>query len=342
VFLAAIDGRLLGTAAGRAIRSADSGLKWVSTGWHDPKQVIVYRAVLNVPLYVFGRMNDMRAEYHRFRNLAKRPKVLHIDRNWETSLPDLDPDSAKEAHRQKILRSHVINFAALLTSGRRAPDGNGDGGAAFVLRRNGSYELLNPTPPEEDGERSEAASVPLGATLSDAIARLPEVLEAEKVKFLPYQQMLRGVREGLSPQVLERITRLPFRWRQSREELQNQYGPSPTDEQKLRLKDYADAYNRLQEALTDLYDTLRNRSVEQKTLGGDDGYNPTGLSPAGARAVLDQSIKILQSFCDAWEAVENPESATTVGSDFAGLFRPLPEEELSAALKRLREAPLEP
>ncbi|HSL81490.1 MAG TPA: tubulin-like doman-containing protein, partial [Thermoanaerobaculia bacterium] len=141
VFLAAIDGRLKDTAAGEAIQSADSGLTWVSTGWHNPKEVIVYRAVLNVPLYVFGRMNDMRAEYHRFRNLAKRPKVLHIDRNWEYSLPDLDPESAKETHRQKILRNHVINFAALFSSGRQGPDGNGEGGAAFVVRRNGSYEL---------------------------------------------------------------------------------------------------------------------------------------------------------------------------------------------------------
>jgi hypothetical protein len=342
VFLAAIDQELSGTTVGRALLSADSGLHWVSTGWHDPKEIIVYRAVLNVPLYVFGRMNDMRDEYHRFRNLAKRPKVLHIDRNWEYTLPDLDPDSAKEAHRQKTLRNHVINFASLFTSGRHDANGGGNAGPGFIVRRNGSYELLNPMPPEGDGERPEAATVSLGATLSDAIARLPEVLDAEKVKFLPYQQMLRGVREGLSPQVLERITRLPFRWRQSREELQNQYGPSPSDEQKLRLKDYADAYARLQEALADLYDTLRNRWVEQKTLGGDDGYNPAGLPPESARAALDQSIRMLQAFCDAWRTVENPETATTVASDFAGLFRPLPEKELDRAVKRLRETPLEP
>ena len=339
VFLAAIDEDLADTAVGRALRSADSGVQWVTSGWHDPKEIIVYRAVLNVPLYVFGRMSAMRDEYHRFRNLAKRPKVLHVDRNWEYSLPDLDPDSAKEAHRQKTLRGHVIDFATLFTSGA-------DGGG-YLVRRGGSYRLLEPPGTaarrEGDGDaEGEAAGIELGATLSDAIARLPEALEAEKVKFLPYQQMLRGVREGLAPQVLRRIVHLPFRWRQSREELQNQYGPNPTEEQKLRLKDYADAYARLHEAITDLYDTLRNRWVEQKTLGGDDGYHPAGLTPETARANLEQSIEILRAFCASWQVVENPERATTVASDFHQLFRPIPEKELDDALDKIRIAPLAP
>lgn len=338
VFLAAIDEDLAGTTVGKALQSADSGLQWVTRGWHDPKEIIVYRAVLNVPLYVFGRMNDMRDDYHRFRNLAKRPKVLHVDRNWENTLPDLDPESAKEAHRQKILRSQVINFAALFTTGAESANG----GPGFIVRRDGSYWLVSPTGPPEDGDRPDSAMACLGSTLSDAIARLPEALDAEKVKFLPYQQMLRGVRDGLAPQVLQRITHLPFRWRQSRDELQNQYGTSPSEEQKLRLKDYADAYNRLQEALADLFGTLRNRRVEHKTLGGDDGHNAAGLDGETARANLDQSIEILQAFCDVWRSMEDPEVTTTVASGFTGLFRPLPEKDLATALQRLRETPVSP
>ncbi len=347
VFLAAIDEDFADTTVGQALRSADSGVHWVTTGWHDPKEIVVYRAVLNVPLYVFGRMNAMRDEYHRFRNLAKRPKVLHIDHNWEYSLPDLDPDSAKEEHRQNLLRSHVVNFAALLTTGAdrahgASPSDGAGGGPGYVVRRHGAYSLLHPAGEEGDGAGGEAGSTPLGATLSEAIARLPEVLEAEKVKFLPYQQMLRGVREGLAPQVLERITRLPFQWRRSHDELRNQYGSSPSDEQKLRLKDYTDAYSRLQEALSRFLETLRNRRVEQRTLGEDAGHNSAGLTPEAARTNLLQSLQILEGFCETWRAVEEPERSAHVASGFQSLFQPLPEKDLDVVLRTLREGSVPP
>ena len=337
VFLAAIAEDFENTTIADVLKSADSGLKWVSTGWHDSKEIIVYRAVLNVPLYVFGRMNAMRDEYHRFRNLAKRPKVLHIDRNWEYGLPDLDPDSAKEEHRQGLLRSQVINFAALLTTGNGA-----GGGPGYIVRRAGAYHLLDPGGAREDGDRDEPAASRLGETLSAAIALLPDVLESEKVKYLAYQQMLRGIREGLAPQVLTRITRLPFQWRRSRDELQNQYGSSPSEEQKLRLRDYTDAYSRLQEALGNLLETLRNRRVEQKTLGEDAGFNPAGLAPEDARSNLRQSLRILETFQETWRAVESPEASVGVASGFQGLFRALPEKELAESLDRLRETPVQP
>jgi len=333
VFLAAIDQDFKNSTIEEAIRTADSGIDWVTTGWHNPKEIIFYRAVLNVPLYVFGRMDEMRDDYHRFRNLARRPKVLHIDRNWEESLPDLDPVSSKEAHRQDLLRNHVINFAALLTTG---PEGV-NGGSGFLVRRAGSYRLLDPTwaGKEDDHGLGEREPTLLGSTLSEAIENLPEVLEAEKVKFLPYQQMLRAVREGLAPQVLSHVVRLPFQWRRSRDELQTQYGSNPTEEQKLKLKDYTDASKRLQEALSGLAERLRNLSVEQKTLGGDAGSNHAGLDPEQARRNLAQSLMILNSFCDTWRVMENPEEPASVDQDFGTLFQAMPEDELSASLEGL-------
>lgn len=335
VFLAAIDEDFKSSTIEEAIRTADSGIHWVTTGWRNPKEIIFYRAVLNVPLYVFGRMDEMKADYHRFRNLAKRPKVLHVDRNWEETLPDLDPNSAKERHRQDLLRNHVINFAALLTTG---PEG-ANGGPGFVVRRNGCYRLLEPPGTgEDDGEDlGEREPRSLGSSLSEAIESLPEVLEAEKVKFLPYQQMLRAVRDGLAPGVLAQVARLPFQWRRNRDELQTQYGTNPTEEQKEKLKDYTDASNRLREALQALTDRLRNLNVEQKTLGGDAGANHAGLDPDRARKNLVQSLRILNSFCDTWRVMENPDEPAPVDHGFGSLFQAMPEKDLDSTLEGLSQ-----
>lgn len=334
VFVAAIDADFSNSTLAEVIRGADSRLKWVTAGWHDPKEIIVYRAVLNVPLYVFGRMQEMKDQYHRFRNLARRPKVLHIDKNWEDSLPDLDPDSSQEKHRQDLLREHVINFAALLRSNA---SNNGDkAGPGFILRREGRYWLADPGWVE--GDQDEEGLTPLGDTLADAIESLPRVLEAEKVKFLSYRQMLKGVREGLAPEVLVRIVDLPFQWRHNRDELRTQYGTNPSPEQNEKLKDYSDAFHRLQEALERLLEKLRNRSVEQRTLGEDAGFNPARLPQDVAQRNLNQSLDILSAFDETWKAMESPEASGEVPKQFHGLFRPLEDKELAAKLDRLRNA----
>jgi hypothetical protein len=335
VFLAAIDEDFKNSTIEEAIRTADSGIHWVTTGWHNPKEIIFYRSVLNVPLYVFGRMDEMKADYHRFRNLAKRPKVLHIDRNWEETLPDLDPNSAKELHRQDLLRNQVINFATLLTTG---PEGS-NGGPGFVVRRHGSYRLSDPAAGGGVSGEGHVDGEPkvLGSTLSEAIECLPQVLEAEKVKFLPYQQMLRAVRDGLAPQVLGNVVRLPFQWRRNRDELQTQYGSNPSEEQKLKLKDYTDASARLQEALEALTERLRNLNVEQQTLGGEGGSDHVGLDPAQARENLSQSLKILNGFCDTWRVMENPEEPAPLDRSFSALFQPMPAKELNATLNGLTD-----
>lgn len=338
VFVAAIDEDLCNGVLGEIIRGADSRLAWVSTGWHNPKEIIFYRAVLNVPLYVFGRMQEMKSDYERFRNLARRPKVLHIDQNWENTLPDLDPDSSQEKHRQDLLRDHVINFAALLTSPRD------EEGAGFILRREGRYWLTDPpSAPNGNGSRADAGK-PLGVTLADSIQLVPQVLESDKVKYALYQQLLRGVREGLAPEVLRRIVQLPFQWRQNRDQLRDQYGSSPTAEQQEKIKDYSDASHRLHEALEKLLEKLRNRSVEQQTLGedlgwwaGEDADRATRARLAErARTSLAQSLKILETFSDSWRVMENPEQATGVPDTFQRLFTPLPEKNLTETLERLR------
>lgn len=326
VFLAAIDGSFRGTAVEEALETANmAGLKWVKEGWHNPRQIIFYRAVLNVPLYVFGRMNEMKDYYYRFKNMSKRSKVLHVDRNWEESLPDLDPDTAQEKHRQEKMRNHIVNFAALWTI--RDPMTN----QGFIVLRDGQYLLRDP-----QAQEGSAALSALGTSLAESISRLPEILDVERVKYLPYHQLLTAVREGMAPSVLKQIVGLPFQWRRNRDELRTQYGSSPSALQLLKLKDFTDAYQRLTESLDGLLLRLRNIETERLTLGGDASQNAAGLSPEEAGNNLRQSVEILRAFHDSWRAMENPDSSTSVPPTFRSLFRPLEESELHDTLETLR------
>lgn len=317
-----------------AIKSVEtSGIKWVTEGWHDPHKIVFYRAVLNVPLYVFGRMNEMKEYYYRFKNLAKRSKVLHIDKNWENSLPDLDPDGAQEKHRQEMVREHIINFGVLLTV--NDPFGNNKG---FVVHRNGNYYLRAPNSVPTDGDDGLAL---LGRSLTEAIEALPTVLEGEKVKYLAFQQMLQAVHDGLAPLVLERVVRLPFKWRRNRDQLRTQYGTEPSAEQKLKLKDYTDSYERMKEALESLLDRLRNIEAEQMTIGGGLDGNSAGLNDQQAQSNLRQSIELLRGFVEGWRGMENPEESKTVPRDFQSLFQPMQDEKLKDTLEILRSGEID-
>lgn len=338
VFLAAIDERFKNTPIDEALRGADiANLHWVENGWHNPKEIIFYRSILNVPLYVFGRMDVMKHDYYRFKGLAKRSKVLHIDKNWEESLPDLDPDSAKENHRQKLVREQIINFAALLTIHHATGSGR-----PYIVRRESKYYLTDPQPhAANDGMDEGGGLAYLGENLTEAIQRLPEVLDAEKVKYRPYQQVLYGVRQGLSPSVLQEIVRLPFRWRQNRDELRTQYGANPTPFQVEKIDDYTTSYSRLKESLDDLLEKLRNREIEHRTLGEElplhfvDEDSLPSREPARS---LVQSILILRSFSEAWRQMENPEESAEIPQTFRKLFIPLKEDELDSALEALRSS----
>ncbi|WP_158542416.1 tubulin-like doman-containing protein [Lujinxingia litoralis] len=340
VFLAAISPDFKDTTVERALNGANlGGMRWVDKGWHNPRQIVFYRAVLNVPLYVFGRMDEMKEHYHRFKNLSKRSKVLHVDRNWEDSLPDLDPDTAQEHHRQEQMRANIVNFAALWTL--RDPLS----AQSYILLRDGHYWLREPqlSSPLQSATASGTNHLKaLGDRLAPAINTLPELLDAERVKYLPYLQLLAAVREGMAPAVLQQIVKLPFQWRKNRDELRTQYGSSPSPNQLLKLRDFTDAFNRLREALDALLAHLRNIETERLTLGGDAGENAAGLHPTQAGENLRQSVEILRSFQEGWRAMEEPERSTSVPPSFRSLFRPLAEEELHQTLETLRIGTTEP
>ena len=335
IFLAAIDETFRDTTVESALEGASlSGLKCVTEGWHDPQKIVFYRAVLNVPLYVFGRMDEMKDYYYRFKNMSKRSKVLHIDKNWEESLPDLDPDDAQEKHRQATMRDHIVNFAALWTI-------KSNGQTGFIVLRDGRYLLRDPnTSPALDlmatGGDDESHLTPLGESLAEAIEELPRVLDDERVKYRPYHQLLTAVREGMAPSVLNEVVRLPFTWRKNRDELRTQYGSTPTPTQELKLRDFTEGFRRLCEALDSLLNKLRNIETERLTLGGDSSKNAAGLDPEKATQNLRQSVEILRRFQESWRALEDPNTSTSVPPTFRDLFRPMGEDELQSSLDELR------
>jgi hypothetical protein len=80
-------------------------------GWYDEKRVVFYRAVLGVPLYFFRRVNgELRNAYLQVMARKERGYPLHIDGDWETSLPNLDPLERKQeqvaAERGASLRDY--------------------------------------------------------------------------------------------------------------------------------------------------------------------------------------------------------------------------------------------
>jgi hypothetical protein len=328
VFLAAIGDVFRGTRIEEAIRGADlPQLHWVTEGWHSPKEILFYRAILNVPLYVFGRMEKMKNAYEAFKRLAKRTKALHIDRNWEEGLADLDPVSAQEKHRQKLVRNQIINFGALLTTRIAPVDADSHG---YIVRREDRYWLCDPASPDGNGTGAEHGRAPLAATMAESIERLPETLEAEKVKYLPFQHMLQAVRDGLSPRVLSRIVRLPVQWRRYAEELRTLYGSNPSLDELERLRDFEDSYRRLYESLEDLLDRLRNKEIEQRGLDGEGGEEMEKLS---------QSVLILKTFSERWAQMEHPDQSRdrSVPESFQRLFVPLEVEELNRDIDQLKK-----
>jgi hypothetical protein len=124
-------------------------------------------------------------------------------------------------------------------------------------------------------------------------------------------------------------------WRRNAEELRTLYGSSPSPEEVARLRDYEDSYGRLFESLDDLLDRLRNKEIEQKSLGADAGAVLAGLTQEQAKANLSHSVAILRAFSEQWRQMECPDQrrGLSVSPTFRDLFEPLPD--VKEEIKRL-------
>jgi hypothetical protein len=269
----------------------------------DRKQIIFYRAILNVPLYVFGRLRELRACYYQFKDMAKRSKVLHIDKNWEDTLPDLDPASVEEAHRQQRIRDSVLDFGTLLSVPQRLIFDSYIGDAERAELGYVDYKksgLLEDThygvhenracigwrdapdagrtwvlrlPLEERIRRVNVGSRPeeidveeprIGSYIGEAVLRAQDILAESPEMFVTYRSTCKAVREGRVPKVIQQLVRMPGEWRKRRESLKTRYGRSPTEEQQRNLEDLDNVQQKLTAALVQLYEVLDLRKRESE------------------------------------------------------------------------------
>jgi hypothetical protein len=74
------------------------------TGWEERDALVLYRALLGVPVYWFKNVqSDLYAGYKRVRDDKNRAYPLHLESTWESSpgLPDLDPVELKRAEERR-------------------------------------------------------------------------------------------------------------------------------------------------------------------------------------------------------------------------------------------------
>jgi hypothetical protein len=141
----------------------------------------------------------------------------------------------------------------------------------------------------------------------------------------------------MAPELLFRISNLPFEWRLQYEDLTNHYGHERSVEQQEILEDLKDSYERLNEALDSLLSDLRNRQLESRTRKEDFTIYAQNLDQEQARDALTQSIQFLSVFHERWSKLEDVAKVPTTPQSFQSLFKPLEADRLKEMLGRLRE-----
>jgi hypothetical protein len=290
-------------------------IKFCDEEWGREREIIFYRAVLNVPLYVFGRLSDLRADYYRFRKAARRSKVLHIDRNWETTLDDLDPQVVQDANRKVQLQNHILAFTTLM---RTRPDrivADASEVRPSVYRRAGEFYLEMPAKPDAEGSTSVNADISLGATMGRAIAQLPKVIANNPIQLAEYRSRTSVVQRGFAPRILEEIARLPKKWRLDHDELKQRLDPQDSS-RVLKARDLEEAYTGLHEALLGLKTRLESEIVELETLGNQPTDLPAGLSEKDAKARMKESVAVIEAYQKMWESIVGKTTAPLANIDW--------------------------
>jgi len=326
VKLIAINEDIKNSFLSEIIGRGGAGFKMVTDSWNSRREVVFYQAILNVPLYVFGRLDRMRHFYYQFKNMAKRSKVLHIDKNWENTLLDLDPQEAQQQHRIGLVQSNIIQFSALFSLHRL----KGDKATPYILRFDGAYYLRNPNYHDSKVDLTSDDWDFLGNSMSEAIENLPIVLQDRSVRYVEYQQILTAVLKGLTPNILQFVIAYPFQWRQSYDDLRAQYGDTPNPEQQELLKDFKDSYNLLASALSDFLVTLRNQVKEEETLGADSLVDILDSKVVNTKA----TIQLLEGFERKWDTLLNPKLGDILNSR-QDIFAPMDSNAITNLLQSL-------
>jgi hypothetical protein len=329
--------RFLNTPMARAIADTDKGLQFHSNGWDSAQEIIVYRSVLNVPLYVFPRLRDMKYRYRRFRNATRPPRVLHIDTTWDgDNLPDLDPQDSRDANEERVKLHNIIDFASLLIA---TPS---DGSSRWGLEKNnkeGGYDLRSRHADPSVQQQDSGVDLPtndlvvrLGSSIGTAVTRLPGVLTENAQAFYDANQLAALVRGGGRPDLLIKVIELPTNWRRLAETLRN-HNPAGADQGRGGLiNDFKRSALQLAAALQTLLSTLQwevTMSSQTRSLGG---ATPTAEVTA-TEIALRQSVTILETFRDRWERIDD---AQRPQASLGAHFKPMGADQLNRALGTVR------
>lgn len=112
---------------GAAVKGVVGGVTFVD-GWDDPDALVLYRALLGIPIYWFKNVEaQLGPSYRAVRDRPGRSYPLHIESAWETSaanqgLPDLDPMELKRRREQDAVEA----------AARKSRDARSDRVKAFV------------------------------------------------------------------------------------------------------------------------------------------------------------------------------------------------------------------
>jgi hypothetical protein len=285
--------------------------KQVWEGCSDHRQIVFYQYMLNVPVFVFARLREMKSFYQRFQASKFRSKVLHIEHKWENSLPDLDPEQIEHEHKQSLVRAQAVDFAALLVSPALGAETKAE--PNFIHRRDNAFVLRDP----EGGSRDE--DVVLGETLQDAMRQLPVVLEEQSVRFAAYGRFFREVRRGNAPSVLKAVVELPARWKGLGQSLSTRFAKRLEADKLLMIEDYNQASEQLQLALRDLAESLQDILAELKAEGDESALNVVvnGESVGGGKVTLKESAAIVEQKLREWD---QPEAHKPMPNTLKGLF----------------------
>ena len=100
------------TSLGRMLREVASGVDFVE-GWTEPDAIVVYRAMLGIPLYFFKRVTDeLFSAYKKVDAKTNRSYPLHIDASFESGgVPNLDPMELKAARERAAAEAEARKLA---------------------------------------------------------------------------------------------------------------------------------------------------------------------------------------------------------------------------------------
>jgi len=169
----------------------------VNSNWDDAKVVLIYRAALGVPLFCIRAVNArMQGAYQgiQSRFAMRRKYPLHIDKNWEETLPGLDPLARKAEGQARLREEEHVCFAFARLAEAVTYDGK---------KRQWSLELSDPPvsrrlgkTPKEAFEAFCGLAAGEAALLRERSRELRRLLEGPDEPATAWQEFVRYYRQA--------------------------------------------------------------------------------------------------------------------------------------------------